>query len=123
MADEAIAAGRAAPHRSNTDLRANREQSHREVASGICWFPLLLFVFLQIADVITTNCALAMPGIKEANPLMMWMQTQLGTVWWLPKVAVVAFVCVATPLLRRRWPMLLVIAYYSMAVSINIANL
>jgi hypothetical protein len=33
---------------------------------------LALFVGLQIADVITTNHALTIPGIWEVNPLMAW---------------------------------------------------
>jgi Domain of unknown function (DUF5658) len=87
------------------------------------WQLLVLFAVFQIADVVTTNYALAMPGVWEANPLMALLQDRLGAAWWLPKVAVVGFVCVATPLLRRRWPMIFVVSYYAVLVSINIAQL
>jgi Domain of unknown function (DUF5658) len=123
MADEAIAPSRIAPRRSNADFPSYRERACGEAVTRICWFLLLLFILLQIADVITTNYALAVPGIREVNPLMTWTQARLGPAWWLPKVAVVGFVCLATPLLQRRWPMLLVVAYYSIIVSINIAHL
>src|SRR5215467_5732783 len=121
MADEAIAPSRTAPCRSNTDFPTYCEQACGGAVTGICWFLPVLFILLQIADVITTNYALAVPGIREVNPLMTWTQAHLGAAWWLPKVAVVGFVCLATPLLQRRWPMLLVVAYYSIIVSINIA--
>jgi hypothetical protein len=83
----------------------------------------ILFAALQIADVVTTNYALAMPGVWEVNPLMALVQTQLGTVWWLPKMAVVGFVCFAPPITRRRWPLILIISYYTMIVSINLTQL
>jgi hypothetical protein len=51
------------------------------------------------------------------------VQASLGAAWWLPRVVVVGFVCLATPLLRRRWPMILVVSYYAMIVCINIAHL
>jgi hypothetical protein len=92
-------------------------------ATRVCWLLLMLFTALQIADVVTTNCALSVPGVWEANPLVALMQARLGAAWWLPKVAVVGFVCLATPLLRRRWPMIVVVSYYAMIVSINIAHL
>jgi len=123
MADEAIAPSRVAPRRSNADFPSYREQVCGEAVTRICWFLPVLFILLQIADVITTNYALAVPGIREVNPLMTWTQAHLGAAWWLPKVAVVGFVCLATPLLQRRWPMLLVVAYYSIIVSINIVHL
>jgi hypothetical protein len=81
-----------------------------------------MFTALQIADVVTTNCA-SVPRVWEANPLMALMQARLGAAWWLPKVAVVGFVCLATPLLPRRWPMIVVVSYYAMIISINIAHL
>jgi len=53
--------------------------------SRVYWLTVALFVGLQIADVITTNHALTIPGIWEANPLMAWAQAELGAAWWLPK--------------------------------------
>jgi Domain of unknown function (DUF5658) len=92
-------------------------------ASYVSWLLLVLFAGLQIADVVTTNRALAMPGVWEANPLMALLQTQLGVVWWLPKVAVVAFVCFATPVAQRPWPMIFAVSYYTVIVSINLTHL
>ena len=36
------------------------------------WLTLALFAGLKIADIVTTNHALTIPGIWEANPLMAW---------------------------------------------------
>jgi uncharacterized protein DUF5658 len=82
-----------------------------------------LFLALQIADIVTTNYALAVPGIWEANPLMAFLQSKLGAAWWVPKLVVVGFICLATPLSRQRWPMIFVISYYSVVVCGNIAQL
>ena len=38
----------------------------------------------QLSDVVTTNVALAQPGVIEANPLIILFQQDLG-LWWLPK--------------------------------------
>jgi len=53
------------------------------------WLLLILFVDLQLADVVSTNYALALPGVWEANPLMAMSQAKLGTAWWLPKLAAI----------------------------------
>ena len=50
-------------------------------------YVVLLFVLLQIADVISTNIGLARPGLAEANPMMTLALSQLGSFWWLPKLA------------------------------------
>jgi hypothetical protein len=85
----------------------------------------LLFLFLapQIADIVTTNYALAVPGIGEADPLMAFSQAKLGAAWWLPRLVVVRFICLATPLSRKRWPTIFVISYHSVIVCGNIAQL
>jgi Domain of unknown function (DUF5658) len=88
-----------------------------------CWRLLLvLFAALQIADVLSTNHALTIPGAWEANPLMALSQARLGAAWWLPKMAVAGLVCFAAPLLRKRWPMIFLVSYYGVVVSINIAQ-
>jgi hypothetical protein len=46
------------------------------------WLLLILFVDLQLADVVSTNYALALPGVWEANPLMAMSQAKLGIAWW-----------------------------------------
>jgi len=81
------------------------------------------FGALQIADVITTNYALAIPGNREINPIMQLFQTHLGAVWWLPKVAAVGFAAVAVPPTLRPWPILFVVWYYVIVVSANLASL
>src|SRR5689334_6515202 len=86
------------------------------------WLMLALFVALQIADIITTNHALTIPGIWEANPLMAWAQAKLGAAWWLPKLAVVAYLCVAAGRMRRRWPMIFAVSVSGLAVIGNISH-
>ncbi len=86
------------------------------------WLLLLLFVELQIADIVTTNHALAIPGIWEANPLMALSQAKLGAMWWLPKLTVVAYLCVAGSLMRRRWPMIFAVSVSGLAVLGNLAH-
>jgi len=87
------------------------------------WPLLILFVILQVADVITTNSALALPGNAEGNPLMASYQAQLGAAWWLPKLAVVGLAWLLQPLMRRQWPMICAISYYAMIVSGNLTHL
>ena len=89
-------------------------------ACGILW---ILFIGLQIADVVTTNYALAIPGNWEANPIMHLSQTHLGAAWWLPKVAAVGFAAAVAPRRSRPWPILLVVSYYVIIVSGNLACL
>ena len=86
------------------------------------WLTLALFVGLQIADVVTTNHALTIPGIWEANPLMAWAQAELGAAWWLPKLAVVGYLCVAATCMRRRWPIIFAVSVSSLAVVGNISH-
>ncbi|MBV9203177.1 MAG: hypothetical protein JO320_12415 [Alphaproteobacteria bacterium] len=86
------------------------------------WLTLALFVGLQIADILTTNHALTIPGIWEANPLMAWAQAKLGAVWWVPKLAVVAYLCVAATFMRRRWPIVFAVSVSGIAVLGNISH-
>jgi hypothetical protein len=82
----------------------------------------LLFVELQLADILSTNHALARPGVWEANPLMAFSQAKLGAAWWLPKLAVVGLVAVAAPLSRWRWPIVAMVSVSCTAVLINLAH-
>jgi Domain of unknown function (DUF5658) len=84
---------------------------------------LMLFVELQFADIISTNSALAVPGVWEANPLMALAQAKLGAAWWLPKATAVALCCFAAPLSKRSWPLVAATAYYAAIVSGNLAQL
>ena len=87
------------------------------------WFLWILFIGLQIADVVTTNYALTVPGHREVNPIMQLSQTHLGSVWWLPKVAAVGFAAVGVPQSLRPWPILFAVWYYVVVVSGNLASL
>lgn len=82
------------------------------------WLWLILFIALQIADIITTNHALANPGSWEVNPVMQLSQARLGGAWWIPKIAAVGF-AVIVPRLGSRWPMMLVLSYYLILVIGN----
>ncbi len=84
---------------------------------------LILFVVFQLADVVSTNFALAVPGVWEANPLMALSQAKLGAAWWLPKLAAIGVVAVTAPRSRRRWPMVFIVSVSAVAVLANLAHL
>lgn len=50
---------------------------------------LILFVALQVGDVLTTNKALA-TGAKEANPIVKWLMDKIGDKWWVIKIPIIA---------------------------------
>src|SRR5260370_17519276 len=100
-----------------------RGQGHRWPLSRSYWLLLSLFVGLQIDDIITTNHALAIPGIWEANPLMALSQAKLGAAWWLPKVAVVGYLCVAASFSSRRWPMIFAVSVSGAGVLGDLTHL
>ncbi|MBS0638998.1 MAG: DUF5658 family protein [Acetobacteraceae bacterium] len=80
---------------------------------------VLLLVALQIADVATTNVALATPGLREGNPVMAWAQEALGAHWWVMKwVLAYAGIC-ALALVRNVWPLRLATGYYATIVISN----
>jgi hypothetical protein len=87
------------------------------------WVLLILFISLQVADVITTNYALAVPGNWEVNPLMKFSQTYLGPAWWLPKTTAVALAATVVLRVRRTWPIACAVSYYVLIVSGNLACL
>jgi Domain of unknown function (DUF5658) len=92
-------------------------------ASRTYWILLILFVELQIADILTTNQALAIPGVWELNPLMAMSQAKFGAAWWVPKLAVVAYLCLAATFMRRRWPIIFAVSVSGLAVLGNLAHL
>ncbi len=100
-----------------------RIRPHPWPASRTYWILLILFVELQIADILTTNHALALPGVWELNPLMALSQAKLGAAWWLPKLAVVAYLCLAATFMRRRWPIIFAVSVSGLAVLGNLAHL
>jgi hypothetical protein len=91
-------------------------------ASRTYWILLILFVELQIADVLTTNRALTIPGVWEFNPLMAMSQAKFGAAWWVPKLAVVAYLCLAATFMRRRWPIIFAASVSGLAVLGNISH-
>jgi Domain of unknown function (DUF5658) len=84
---------------------------------------LLLFISLQLADIVSTNSALAVPGVREGNPLMAAWQAQFGAAWWLPKLVTVGLVAATVLRSRRRWPMFFVVSVSAVAVLVNLAHL
>jgi hypothetical protein len=91
-------------------------------ASRTYWILLILFVELQIADILTTNQALTIPGVWELNPLMAMSQAKFGAAWWVPKLAVVAYLCLAATFMRRRWPIIFAVSVSGLAVLGNISH-
>jgi hypothetical protein len=86
------------------------------------WLLLTLFVGLQVADIASTNYALAIPGVHEVNPLMALSQSKLGAIWWLPKLAVVGVLSAMAFSIRRRWPIVFAISASGLAVLVNLAH-
>jgi hypothetical protein len=100
-----------------------RTVSRNDTLTRAHWILWILFIELQIADVVTTNRALAVPGNWEVNPIMQLSQTHLGTAWWLAKIPVIAFAAVAAPPSLRPWPMFFAVWYYVIIVSGNLVFL
>lgn len=113
----------AGPAHCNGGGAPSQSSRSRGLAPFVYWILLVLFVGLQVADIVTTNYALAIPGIWEANPLMALSQARLGDLWWLPKLAVVGYLCFAASLMRRRWPLVLAVSVSGITVLGNLAHL
>ena len=113
-APDRIGRGTTAKHRS--------VPPDRGPTSRIYWILLILFVELQIADILTTNHALALPGVWELNPLMAMSQAKLGAAWWVPKLAVAAYLCMTATFMRRRWPIVFAVSVSGLAVLGNISH-
>ena len=84
---------------------------------------MILFIALQVADVVTTNYALAVPGNWEVNPLMEFAQAHLGPSWWIPKIAAAGLAAAVVLHIRRPWPIACDVSYYVLIVSGNLACL
>jgi hypothetical protein len=124
MAHRMTEPGDRAAARPGFDVPATRRRirPRQWPASRTYWILLILFVELQIADILTTNHALALPGVWELNPLMAMSQAKLGAAWWVPKLAVVAYLCLAATLMRRRWPIVFAVSVSGLAVIGNISH-
>ncbi len=77
---------------------------------------------LQLADVISTEHALANPNVFEANPIMAWCQANISAVWWMPKVVLMGLVLASVPVLKRQWPYIALIGYYGLIVGISLLS-
>lgn len=104
------------------DAASTRCRRWRDLGGRANRLMLLLFVELQLADILSTNHALATPGVWEANPLMAISQAKLGAAWWLPKLAVVGVIAAAAPLSRWRWPIVAMISVSCIAVLVNLTR-
>jgi Domain of unknown function (DUF5658) len=87
------------------------------------WQLFALFTGLQIADVVTTNDALAIPGNWELNPIMRLSQADFGAAWWLPKAVAVGVAAAVMVRAERQWPLILSVSYYILIVIGNLACL
>ena len=87
------------------------------------WVLLIFFIALQVADVVTTNYALAVPGNWEVNPLMEFAQAHLGPSWWIPKIAAAGLAAAVVLRTRRPWPIACAVSYYVLIVSGNLTCL
>jgi Domain of unknown function (DUF5658) len=104
-------------------LRAEGPISDRQRLARAHWTLWVFFLGLQVADVVTTDYALAVPGSWEANPIMRLSQTHLGVGWWLPKVVAVGFAAAVASRTSRLWPIIFAVSYYTIIVSVNLACL
>jgi len=90
---------------------------------AVNWALLIVFIALQVADVVTTNYALAVPGNWEVNPLMEFAQTHLGPSWWIPKIVAAGLAAAVVLHIRRQWPVACAVSYYVLIVSSNLTCL
>src|SRR5437016_12848809 len=113
---------------------AQRRSSHARVGIVVAdsssrplrrinWTLLVLFIALQVAYVVTTNYALAVPGNWEVNPLMEFAQAHLGPSWWIPKIAAAGLAAAVVLRTRRPWPIACAVSYYVLIVSGNLTCL
>jgi hypothetical protein len=108
--------------RSGSVAAVARGGLRRPRFGGAQWLLLVLFIALEIADVVTTNHRLSLPGAWEANPIMARLQSELGCAWWLPKALAFGWVAVAATRIRRCWPLVFAVSYCGVIVAINLAS-
>jgi hypothetical protein len=66
---------------------------------------LFIFGLLPLANITTTSIGIRIPGLWEGNPAMAWCMTQFGSLWWLPKLALIAFAILTLRPIRSHWPL------------------
>jgi Domain of unknown function (DUF5658) len=82
---------------------------------------LVVFILLQVADIITTNDGLTRPGVREANHWILAHMHNYGDLWWLqPKLALIGIAIVVARQARWRWPLALVCFLYVGIVTNNL---
>jgi hypothetical protein len=65
--------------------------SPRPIALTVARWLLITLAVAEIADILSTNAALAStPGTFESNPLMRLMMARFGSWWWLWKALLAA---------------------------------
>ena len=106
----------------NASASGSLSQSSRALSPGK-WGLLILFIALQVGDVVTTNYALAVPGSWEINPLMKFAQAYLGASWWIPKIAAAGLAAAVVLHIRNQWPLACVVSFYILVISGNLASL
>ena len=87
---------------------------------------ILAFTILQIADILTTNQALSLPGRAEINPFMAEAMARLGTAWWVPKLAIIALVISLAFWASRRQSRILTAGFYAalgMTLTVVLSNI
>ena len=78
---------------------------------------------LQAGDVVTTNIALSIPGTIEANPLIAYLQSQLGSLWWLYKLPVTALLAGLFLWWGRPRPAMIAAALWLLIVATNLVSI
>ena len=82
---------------------------------------LVIFIILQVGDVISTNMAIGRPGVTEINPIIRALMVAHGENWWVaPKVALVAAAILVMRRVRWRWPLTGLTALYVPIVLNNL---
>jgi hypothetical protein len=79
-----------------------------------------ILMILQILDVITTNLV---PHL-ETNPVVLFLFTHLGEMWWLPKFVICLLLSAGAIMAGHipRRPLALITTSYAMIVLLNLAN-
>lgn len=82
---------------------------------------LVIFIILQVGDVMSTNMAIGRAGVTEINPIVRALMVAHGENWWVaPKIALVAAAILVMRRVRWRWPLAALTALYIPVVLNNL---
>ena len=82
---------------------------------------LVIFIILQVGDVMSTNMAIGRAGVTEINPIVRALMVAHGENWWVaPKIALVAAAILVMRRVRWRWPLTALTALYIPVVLNNL---